>query len=122
MITENQIRELVEEKIAGTPNYIVEVAIRPVNQISVFIDSDEKVSIKDCVAVSKHIESKLDREIEDFELEVSSAGADQPLKLVRQYKKRIGRQVEVLKTDGQKITGKLIDAKPHISYRDGAII
>jgi len=110
MITESKIKQLVEEKLYGSPNYLVEVTVSPANKIAVFLDSDDKILITDCIEVSRHIEGSLDREAEDFSLDVSSAGMERPLKLVRQYKKRIGRNVEVLSVDGIKIEGKLADA------------
>lgn len=110
MITEDQIKHLVEEKLVGTPNYLVEVVIKPVNKIAVFLDSDDKISITDCISVSRHIEGSLNRDVEDFSLDVSSAGMERPLKLLRQYTKRIGRNVEVLTFEGIKIDGVLKDA------------
>lgn len=110
MITESQIKQLVEDQLYGTPNYLVEVTVGPKNKIAVFLDSDDKISIADCVAISRHIEGSLDRETEDFSLDVSSAGMERPLKLVRQYKKRIGRNVETITAAGIKIEGKLTDA------------
>ena len=110
MIAEKTIVELVEEKLIGSPNFLVKANVRPGNKIQVFLDSDNKISVADCVEMSKYIESKLNRDEEDFELEVSSAGMDEPLQLLRQYKKRIGREVEVLTTEGKKIKGKLLDA------------
>lgn len=107
MITEKKIRELVEERIAGTENYIVEVRVRPGNKILVLLDNMNGLAIKDCVDVSRHVEHNLDRESEDFELEVSSPGLDQPLRILRQYQKYIGKQVQVVTTDGSKITGEL---------------
>ena len=110
MITQAQIQDLVEQKIAGSDAFIVDVSIRPGNKINVFIDSDNGISIAECVQVSRHIENNLDREQEDFELQVSSPGIDQPLKILRQYLKYIQRQVQVLTKEGQKVAGKLISA------------
>lgn len=110
MITEQQIRNLVETKLAETPNFIVDLSVKPGNKITVFLDSDDKVSIEDCVQVSRHIESNLNRDEEDFELQVSSAGMDQPLKLVRQYKKHIGKQIQTVTKDGKKTIGTLTAA------------
>jgi ribosome maturation factor RimP len=110
MITEKKIRELVEEKIAGTENYIVELRVRPGNKILILLDNMNGLAIKDCVDVSRHVEHNLDRESEDFELEVSSPGLDQPLRILRQYQKYIGKQVQVVTTDGNKITGELKSA------------
>lgn len=109
MLTENTISKLVEEKIAGTDKFIVEVKIRPSNKIEVLIDSLDKIAISDCVELSRHIESNLDREKDDFELVVSSAGIDQPFRVHAQYTKNLGRNVTVTTTAGEKITGKLVE-------------
>ncbi|HNZ44000.1 MAG TPA: ribosome assembly cofactor RimP [Bacteroidales bacterium] len=108
MITEKQIAEIVNEKLLGTALFLVEIRVKPGNFITVSIDSDSYVSINDCAALSRHIESKLDRETEDFELEVSSAGLDQPLKLQRQYLKNIGNDLKVLTQDGKNFTAALL--------------
>ena len=110
MITEKQITELIEEALAGTDRFPVDVSVKPGNRILVFIDSDTSVSIMDCIKLSKFIESHLDRETEDFELNVSSAGLDQPYKLLRQFSKNIGREIAVLLVDKTKISGKLTAA------------
>jgi ribosome maturation factor RimP len=74
------------------------------------VDSDTGISINQIVEISRFIESNLDREVEDFELSVFSAGLSEPLSLVRQYKKNIGTEIDVLLTSGQKLTGILIKA------------
>ena len=110
MITESRIKQLVEEKITGTTNFIVDIRVRPGNKISILLDNDNNVSINDCIEVSRYVEHQLDRETEDFELEVSSPGLDQPLRILRQYRKYIGKQVEVLLKDSKKIAGTLLAA------------
>ena len=102
------IYQLAEEKLSGTDNYIVDVYIKQSNKIFVEINNDKGISIKDCVSLSRFIESNLNREEEDFELQVSSPGIDQPFKILRQYHKNIGRQVEVLTNEGKKLSGKLL--------------
>ena len=72
-------------------------------EIRIFIDSDSRVLIEHCIELSKFIESQLDRDVEDFELNVSSSGLDQPYRLSRQYIKNIGREVSVLQKDNTKI-------------------
>ncbi len=101
------ITNLVEEHLAGSDKFLVEVFIKPINRIYVFIDGDHGVTISDCVALSRHIESSLDRETEDFELNVSSSGADYPITLPRQYLKNIGRSLNVTMKDERVITGNL---------------
>jgi ribosome maturation factor RimP len=107
-INEQVIRKLVEEKIAGTDLFIGEVKVKPGNAVYVFLDGDAGVTVEHCIAVSRHIESQLDRDREDFELHVSSFGLGQPLKLHRQYRNAIGRQFSIVKTDGGKEEGKLL--------------
>jgi ribosome maturation factor RimP len=103
----SEIEKLANEHLAGTDKFLVEVLIKPGNRIYVFIDGDHGVTISDCVAMSRHIESSLDRETEDFELNVSSAGADYPISQPRQYLKNIGRSLNVSLKDERVIAGKL---------------
>ncbi|MDR2968603.1 MAG: ribosome assembly cofactor RimP [Tannerellaceae bacterium] len=110
MIDKETVSGWVEEELASSSNYLVDVTIKPGNLIVVEIDSDEAVGIDDCVALSRHIESKLDRDTEDFELEVGSAGITSPFKVLRQYRRNIGNPVEVLLKSGTKLTGILKDA------------
>jgi len=110
MISEQLIKDLTAQHLEGTDRFAVSVAVRSDNRIRIFIDSDTHVRIEHCIELSKFIESQLNREIEDFELNVSSSGLDQPYKLSRQYIKNIGREVAVLKKDNNKIEGTLIAA------------
>ena len=99
--------ELINEYLKDSSNYLVEVSIGSANSITVEIDNDEGVSIEECVALSHYIEAKLDRETEDFELTVTSAGLTSPLRTLRQYKKFEGKEVEVLSKNGRKYKGEL---------------
>ena len=110
-INEQVIERLVEEKIAGTDLFIGEVKVKPGNLIYVFLDGDKGVTIDNCIEVSRHIESHLDRDREDFELHVSSFGIGQPLKLHRQYGNAIGKQVSIVTADGTKQEGKLLQVQ-----------
>jgi ribosome maturation factor RimP len=107
MILKEQIIGLINEKIDGTHLFLIDVKVLPGNRIEVFIDGDNGLGINDCVDLSRHIEKSLDREVEDFSLEVSSPGATQPLKLSRQYIKHIGRDLELKLNDGSQISGTL---------------
>ncbi|MDH6535211.1 ribosome assembly cofactor RimP [Parabacteroides sp. 52] len=102
MIDKSLVCQLVEEGMASTDNFLVDVVIKPGNLIVVEIDNDEAVSIDDCVALSRYVESHLDREVEDYELEVGSAGITSPFKVLRQYIKNIGNEVEMLLKSGVK--------------------
>ncbi len=110
MISKGQIKQLVEEKIEETDYFIVDISVSSANQIRVEIDGDQGVKISDCVQISRHIEGSFDREEEDFELTVSSAGMDQPFKILRQYQRYLGREVELKTDEGIKLKGKLISA------------
>ena len=110
MITEDKVTKLIHNLFKGTDKFLVEFSIKPINVISVFIDSDTTISIEDCRVLSRHLEHGLDREKEDFELTVSSAGLDRPLKLLRQYQKMIGKSLDIVMNGGDKLSGKLTKA------------
>ena len=115
MITEKIIRELTEEKIKGTDRFIVSVKVSTAKKIEVLLDGLTNIAINDCIEISRFIESSLDRENEDFELIVSSAGIDQPFTVEKQYQKNIGRELIVLKKDGLKVKGVLVSYEPETS-------
>ncbi len=108
MITEATIRALVEEKLEGTDIFIVAAKVSSTNSIRVFIDAVEGLNVKDCVNVSRHIEGNLDREIEDYELQVSSPGLTEPFSHPLQYKKNVGRDIKVTTLEGETWKGKLV--------------
>jgi ribosome maturation factor RimP len=103
----SQIEALIESHLEGTDKFLVDVLIKPGNRVYVFIDGDHGVTIDDCVKVNRMLESNLDREVEDYEMIVSSAGADQPLKFPRQYPKNIGRSLHLKLADDRELKGKL---------------
>ncbi|MFT6209819.1 MAG: ribosome maturation factor RimP [Bacteroidia bacterium] len=109
MITEGTIRALIEEKIEGTDQFIVSVKVLPTNRIQVYIDAVEGLNVKDCVTISRQIEGNLDREIEDYELQVSSPGLTEPFQHPLQYKKNVGREIKVTTLDGTNIKGELTE-------------
>jgi len=109
MIDKVKIAELVNEKLTED-QFLVEVSVSSSNVIHIMVDSDTGISINQIVEISRFVESNLDREVEDFELSVFSAGLSEPLSLVRQYKKNIDKEIDVLLTSGQKLTGILIKA------------
>jgi len=103
MISKTKVLELIDERFAELDNglFLVELTISKENAIKIEIDKHEGgVSVKDCMAVSRNVEHNLDREEQDFELHVSSAGIDRPLRVLAQYVKNIGRTVEALMNDG----------------------
>lgn len=110
MIEKIKILELVNNALEGSDKFLVNLKITPDNRIYVDIDGDNGVTIDDCIELSRAIEGQLDRDEEDFALDVSSAGADQPLKLIRQYRKNVGRELEVVTVDGERAEGTLENA------------
>ncbi|MDD4609946.1 MAG: ribosome assembly cofactor RimP [Bacteroidaceae bacterium] len=110
MIGRSTIFTIVEEWLQNQDYFLVDVTVTPDDKIVVEIDHAEGVWIEDCVALSRFIESKLDREVVDFELEVGSAGIGQPFKVLKQYQIHIGSTVEVLTKEGEKFSGVLKSA------------
>lgn len=110
MINKKKIEELALERIAELDKdlFIVEISISASNSIRVEIDSAfGNVAIEDCISVSRNIEHNLDREEQDFELQVSSPGLDKPFRVVQQYKKNVGREVKLTPVNGVKLEGVL---------------
>ncbi|GAB1403440.1 MAG: ribosome assembly cofactor RimP [Lentimicrobiaceae bacterium] len=112
MIDKEKLLQVIAQHLEGTDRFIVEVTVKAGNRIHVLMDADSGINIDHCVALTRHIESAFPREVEDYDLMVSSAGIDQPYRMLRQYVKNIGRQVEVQLTDATKIKGKLLKADP----------
>ena len=107
MIDKNVVKNLVEEGLQDKEYFLVSIEISPDDRIVVEIDHADGVWIEDCVALSKYIEDHLNRDEEDYELEVGSAGLGQPFKVPQQYINFIGKEVEVLDADGKKVKGIL---------------
>lgn len=107
MIDKNVVKKLVEEWLQDKEYFLVSIEISPDDRIVVEIDHADGVWIEDCVALSKYIEDHLNRDEEDYELEVGSAGLGQPFKVPQQYINFIGKEVVVLDADGKKVKGIL---------------
>lgn len=90
--------------------FIVELSVKPGNKIEILVDRDSGLALEDCLSVSRHVEGNLDRELEDYSLDVSSPGVGKPLKLKRQYVKNVGRTVNVKRTDGTIVEGILVSS------------
>jgi ribosome maturation factor RimP len=110
MIKKQTIIDLIERHFEGTDKFIVDIKILAGNKIEVYIDAPNHIVIADCVALSRFIEENLDREKEDYELQVSSPGATESFKVLPQYKKYIGTKVLVKTTEGTKHEGVLMSA------------
>jgi ribosome maturation factor RimP len=114
MIDKNFIINIIDEfLLSRTDLFWVDVKILPGNHIQVKIDGDKGVNVADCVALSRAIEGSLDRENEDFELEVGSGGIDTPLKYLRQYHNNTGRNLRVTTLEGEIIRGKISGVDDH---------
>ena len=107
MISKQHITDLADSFLKDSENYLIDVKVSASNKISVLIENDQHVAIQDCINLSRHIEHSLDREQEDFELEVSSPGIDQPFRHERQYRKYSGQTVEIKLRNGIKHKGTL---------------
>ena len=107
MIDIKKVIEVAERELEGTDMFIVECKASPMGEIELLIDSDTAVKLEDCAALNRAIEAEFDRDVEDFALMVASAGIGSELKLLRQYHKILGSDVEVLLKDGVKILAKL---------------
>ena len=107
MIDKNLVRESVEKAIANTDIFIVDITVTPQNSIVVELDSPGNLDIDTCAKVTRAIEHDIDRDVEDYELEVGSAGLTSPFKVRGQYEKNIGNDIEILTRDGRKIKAVL---------------
>lgn len=111
MIDKDKLAETINAYFINSDKFLVDLKVSTRNKVSVFIDGDQGVAISDCAALSRHIEASLDRDKEDFELEVSSVGLGSPLVLNRQYRNNIGRLIAVIFDDDTKIRGKLVEVQ-----------
>ncbi len=109
MIDKKIIEQVVTDAIEGTDIFIVDIRISPDNMITVELDSTSGLDIDTCARITRAIEAAVDRDTEDYELEVGSAGLTAPFKVPAQYVKNIGNDIEVLTRDGRKMTGRLVD-------------
>ncbi|HCC69592.1 MAG TPA: ribosome assembly cofactor RimP [Bacteroidales bacterium] len=107
MINKEIVKELVKNFIAGRDIFLVDTKVSTTNRITILVNKPSGITIDECVMISRHIESNLDREKEDYELNVSSPGLDMPFRVREQYEMSIGRPVEVIDIEGKKTRGIL---------------
>lgn len=112
MIDKTLLTRTVEDAIADTDIFIVDIKVSPSNEIVVELDSASGLDIDTCADITRKIESVFDRDAEDYELEVGSAGLTAPFKVIGQYIKNIGNEIEVLTDDGHKYKGILKTVDP----------
>jgi ribosome maturation factor RimP len=109
MIDSDLVKKLVEEKL-DDKMFLVEITVNERNVINIFVDSFDGLTIDQCINISRHVEHSLDRDEEDFELQVSSPGLSAKFKVKEQYKKYVGRPVEVVTASGAKLEGVILGA------------
>jgi ribosome maturation factor RimP len=106
------IKKMIEGLLTEPKHFLVEVRIKPTNNVKVFIDGDEGIPLSELIQYNRKLYKQLEESAmfpgDDFSLEVSSPGLDEPLKLLRQYKKNVGRYVDILLNDATKKEGKLL--------------
>jgi ribosome maturation factor RimP len=107
MIEKSHIEKLVNEFINGTGLFLVAVKVSSANRITVLADTMKDITIDECAALHRHLEKNLDRNVEDYELQVSSPGLDMPFGVMEQYYKNEGKKVEVTDNGGEKFAGIL---------------
>ena len=107
MIEQSIIETHLKKILADAGCFLVDIRVDKSNRILVHVDRDEGVSITDCVNISRELETKLDRDSEDFALEVSSPGLDSPFKVIEQYYKNRGNKVKVVLEGGETLEGIL---------------
>ncbi len=108
MIDERAVRAAVEEWLEGKDYFLVALSVTGEGSVSVVIDHAEGVWIEDCASLSRHIEERIDRDEEDYELEVGSAGLGQPFQVRRQWETHVGKPVETQTKDGRRLEGTLV--------------
>ena len=116
MVSKEEIKKVAEFKIKELGGYLVDVKVNTANIVTVFFDRMEGGQVEHCLEVSKHIEEHFDREAEDYELPVCSAGLDNPFMVDEQYQKNIGKEVGVLLSNGKRKSVTLL------SYEDTLIL
>ena len=108
MTFKNKVQELLDDALIERSHlFLIDLSINDANKISIVLDGDNGVSLQDCIDVSRAVEADLDREEQDFSLEVASAGLSSLLKFVRQYKKNLGRSLKVKTISSEEIEAKL---------------
>lgn len=107
MIDKTRIEKLVNEFIKGTGIFLVAVKVSTSNRIMVLADTMKGITIDECAELHRYVEKNLDRNIEDYELQISSPGLDSPFKVIEQYYRNEGSKIEVVSKEGQKMTGIL---------------
>lgn len=108
MIDKNEVLKAVETAIEGSDLFVVEVEVTPAKSVIVEVDSPGSIDIDTCAALTRRIYELLPDELEDYDLEVGSAGLTSPFKVRGQWEKNVGKEIELLTADGRKLSGVLV--------------
>lgn len=119
MIAEERVQQLAREKVLELGGFLVSAKVSEQNVINVFVDKTVGISVRECLQISRYIENELDREIEDFDLSVSSPGLTNPFLVKEQYQKNKGKDIIVKLKSGKKVRGKLLDFNDDITLETG---
>lgn len=122
LIERKHIENIAKEALKETKIFLVDVIVSRSNMIQVFIDHNDGISLDDCAGIHRSIEDQLDREQEDFELQVSSPGLGQPIRVFSQYLKALGQKLEIILQDGDMIKGILLEAKPVETDKEAELV
>lgn len=109
MLNKNKIATVVEKYLGSTDKFLVDIEVSSGNVVDLYVDGDDGLSINECAKISRFIVSNFDRDLEDYELRVSSPGLTKPFKLRRQYEKYINREIKIVLNEGGKVSGKLLE-------------
>ena len=107
MIDKSKLQAVVEDAIKNTDMFLVDIKVSPDNRVVIELDSETGMDVDTCAQITRKIEAEFDRDVEDYELEVGSAGLTSPFKVKAQYMKNLGNEIEVLTKDGKKLQGTL---------------
>jgi ribosome maturation factor RimP len=110
MIDKKELTAVIEKALDGSKMFLVELKVSGDNVIDVQLDSLESITIDDCIAVNNAVHEAFDQDVEDYELTVGSYSLTDPFKVLQQYEKNVGGEVEVLTADGKKLKGTLTAA------------
>jgi ribosome maturation factor RimP len=122
VIAREKIEDIAKEALKDTKIFLVDIIVSRGNVIQVFIDQNDGISLDDCALLHRSIEDQLDREQEDFELQVSSPGLGQPIRVFPQYLKALGQKLEIVLQDGDIIKGALLEAKPAETDKEAELV
>jgi ribosome maturation factor RimP len=110
MLDKNHIQELIDQALEGTDFYLVDLSVSRSNQVQIYLDHPDGLSLDDCARFGSLLNEQIEQEAEDYELQVSSPGLGQPIKVFRQYVKAVGEKLDLALSSGKRMKGTLLEA------------